>query len=78
MKVLSHKMKHSRSRVLAGNEGWVVVATGRLSSEGTTCRMLNNPLKILIEQAMAGGQKPPVEHLAVTSVFVFHLFSSGL
>ena len=71
-------MKHFRSRVSAGNDSWVVVATGRLSSEGTTCRTLNNPLKILIEQAMEGEQKPPLEHLAVTSVFVSHLFSSGL
>jgi len=50
-------IKHFRSRFLEVNEGWFVVATGRLSSAGkaSTCRMLKIPLKILIEQAMAGS-----------------------
>ena len=54
-------IKHFRSCFLTVlevtfNEGCVVVATGTLSSKGkaSTCRMLKSPLKILIEQTMAG------------------------
>lgn len=81
MKVLSHMMKHFRSGFLEANEGWVVPAPGRLPSEGKvsfTGRMLQNPLQILIEQTLLGGKRPNVACLAVTSVFVSHLFSSGL
>jgi len=58
MKVLSHMMKHFLSGFLIVNKGWVVQAPGRRPSEGkasSTGRMLKKPLKILVEQTLAGG-----------------------
>lgn len=74
-------IRQLQSRFLAWNEGWAVAAPGRLSSgrkASTACRMLTNPLKILIEQTIANGAKLILALLSDTSVSISHFFSSGL
>ena len=74
-------IRQLHSRFLAWNEGRAVAAPGRLSSErkaSTACRMLTNPLKILIEQTIANGTKLILALLSDTSVSISHFFSSGL